>query len=131
MLNAELIDRYVYILSRILKNMPEDQSEYIPPETSSSEWYRQISSTLDEYVFHILHQHTKFGNALFRPPSIFSGATVEAAMRTKIDEVIRKIGQHKDNCDKERELIDTLIGYLINFRAYMSVHDPDTWGSFF
>lgn len=111
--------------------MSEDQSEYIPPETSSSEWYRQIAQTLDEYKHQILNQHAQFGNALFRPPSIFSGATVESAIRTKIDEVIRKIGQHKNNCDKERELIDTLIGYLVNFRAYMSVHDPDVWGSFF
>ena len=50
-------------------------------------------------------------------------------LRMRIDDRIRKLS--KENTElEERELLDDLIGYLVNLRAYMHTHKPEIWGLF-
>jgi len=98
-------------------------------------WKDAITRTCNDVHSGLLKHHEKYGTAIFRPVTILSSASAEQTIRIKIDDRIRKL-QNLDrtfslkSAETERELIDDLIGYLVNFRAFMVVHNPEVWREF-
>jgi len=77
----------------------------------------------------LLRYNEKYGSSIFRPVTVLSSVSAEQALRMRIDDRIRKLG-NAVTPEEERELVDDLIGYLINFRAYMHTHQPEVWADF-
>ena len=116
--------------------MVEDVAQYIEPnKTAHISWKMAIESSCANIQSGLLKHHEKYGTAIFRPVTVLSNANAEQSIRMRIDDRIRKL-QNLDrtfsikSAHEERELIDDLIGYLVNFRAYMATHEPDIWGEF-
>ena len=109
--------------------MVEDISEYIEPDNPHISWKAAISNTCKSIELGLLKHNDKWGSSIFRPVSILSAASAEDMLRMRIDDRIRKLSSLKSDED-ERELIDDLIGYLVNLRAFMSTHKPEIWGDF-
>tara|TARA_Y100000015_G_C2373232_1_gene81158 strand:+ start:298 stop:636 length:339 start_codon:yes stop_codon:yes gene_type:complete len=100
----------------------EDESNHIT-------WKQAITDTCANIANGLLNKQKEFGTAIFRPVTILSHASASQALEIRIDQTIAKIQTCND--DKERaRLIDNLIGYLVNYRAYMSIHEPDLYGGF-
>ena len=112
----------------IVTNMESDRTAHIS-------WKEAIEKSCANIQAGLLKHHEKYGTAIFRPVTVLSNGNAEQSIRMRIDDRIRKL-QNLDRrfCleikNEERELIDDLIGYLINFRAYMAIHEPDVWGEF-
>ena len=96
--------------------MVEDVAEYIEPNGRHVSWKAAISETCKGIEDGLLKHHKKWGSSIFRPVSIISAASAEDMLRMRIDDRIRKLS--KENTElEERELLDDLIGYLVNLRA--------------
>lgn len=109
--------------------MAEDMSQPYNEATLHVSWRGAITKQCDEIKDGLLKHHEKWGTSIFRPVTILSAVSAEDALRIRIDDRIKKL-QKAETKDQERELVDDLIGYLVNFRAYMSVHNPDVWRDF-
>jgi len=109
--------------------MVEDISEYIEPDNPHISWKAAISKTCKGIEVGLLKHNVKYGSSIFRPVSILSAASAEDMLRMRIDDRIRKLPLAKTE-EEERELLDDLLGYLVNLRAYMATHKPEVWGDF-
>jgi hypothetical protein len=116
--------------------MVEDMGEYIEPTLHQHiSWKMAIESSCANIQAGLLKHHEKYGTAIFRPVTVLSNSNAEQSIRMRIDDRIRKLQNLErrfclETKHEERELIDDLIGYLINFRAYMATHEPEIWGDF-
>ena len=92
-------------------------------------WKQAITDTCANIANGLLNKQKQFGTAIFRPVTILSQTSASQALEIRIDNTIVKIQSCTD--DKERaRLVDNLIGYLVNYRAYMSIHEPELYGGF-
>jgi len=103
-----------------------EPSNNVTPHIS---WKMAIETTLESIRTGMLRHHAKWGSSIFQPVTILSSVSAEDAIRLRIDDRLRKLSQCRSE-DEERELIDDLIGYLINLRAFNTVHKPDVWSDF-
>ena len=100
------------------------------PQNQHIGWAHAIREQCDLIRDGLLIHNEKYGSSIFRPVTILSSVNAEDALRMRIDDRIRKLSCSKITPQQERELIDDLIGYLINFRAYMANHEPELWSVF-
>lgn len=107
----------------------EDMSEPYNNQSNHTSWKVAIESTLASIRAGMLRHHEKWGSSIFQPVTILSSVGAEDAIRLRIDDRLRKLQKCRSEAE-ERELIDDLIGYLINLRAFNSIHKPDVWGGF-
>ncbi len=111
--------------------VPEDTASdpYGDSTKQHVSWSEAIREQCSLIQTGLLRHNDKYGSSIFRPVTILSSIGAEDALRMRIDDRIRKLG-NAVTPEEERELVDDLIGYLINFRAYMHTHEPQIWGAF-
>jgi len=107
----------------------EDMSEPSNNVARNTSWKLAIENTLSSIRDGMLRHHQKWGSSIFQPVTILSSIGAEDAIRLRIDDRLRKLTKCRSESE-ERELIDDLIGYLINLRAFNSIHKPDVWRDF-
>ena len=109
---------------------PEDMPDPFADETNQTiSWSYAIRQQCEMVRDGLLKHNDKYGSSIFRPHTILSSSTTEEALRMRIDDRIRKLSKCT-NKEQEKELVDDLIGFLINFRAFMFTHEPETWKVF-
>jgi hypothetical protein len=111
---------------------PEDVSRdpLADPRNQHLSWTHSIRKQCELIRDGLLIHNEKYGSSIFRPVTILSSISAEDALRLRIDDRIRKLSCKNISRQQERELVDDLIGYLINFRAFMSHHEPEIWEVF-
>ena len=109
---------------------PEDMADPFANEVNQHiSWSYTIRQQCEIIRDGLIKHNDKYGSSIFRPHTILSSSSTEDALRMRIDDRIRKLSKCTSKA-QERELVDDLIGFLINFRAYMSHHEPETWKVF-
>ena len=107
----------------------EDFDDFVKNEHLS--WPQTVKDVVQHIGDMLLKKHEQYDSSVFRPICILSSANTADQLRIRIDDRLHKLmclKPHEMEGSRERRIIYDLTGFLINYCAYQSVHNPEIWG---